>query len=291
MLLDERKFQKNKPANQQPSNPYILELSSASLNCRYTRLYWIYLGSLLGHRIEMTLTQDLIYSYPIKKLNQDEIDFNENSIQRQIMTEYQCARDTFIILGENKESWLDLYTTFFHTSVQTITCKTCGWKSVQEQDTVQLFMDIPCPPNNTSMKFHLEKVMNTETDIEYRCQICRATKDAFLQHQINTEASSKFFIISVNRTEINYFNKAKKTSENITLIDSNECPRIYQPISIIYHEGGAKHRVKSAQHYLCDVWSREDNKRFRTSDSSQPEPLSKQKVTQLPYIILFERKS
>ena len=152
------------------------------------------------------------------------------------MTEYQCARDTFIILDENQESWPDLHKIFFHASTQTITCTECGMKSVQEQDTLQMFIDISCPENNTSLKSHLEKVVNTGTDIEYHCQNCSTESKATLQHQINTEASSKFYIISINRTEVNYENKSRATDE-VTLLDSNDCPRIYKPISIIHHVG------------------------------------------------------
>ena len=246
------------------------------------------LSSSFGKLLEYAQTQTLLDPRQIKSLIQKEVEDNAARYQY-ILTEQQCARDLLLILGENQESWRDIYNLLWQTCRQTITCQNCQQMSVKFDE--QLYSEVSCPGNNTKLKTFLENDFNTTgQDIEYRCESCNIRGTAKQSFQLVTEASSFYFIVAMNRSHENYNDRVTAT-DDVTLIDSNNCPRTYTPLSIIQHSGGIEHNVRSARHYMCDVKNIQDNKWYHTSDSTEPRVLRKNQVTKNGFIVLYKRKS
>ena len=248
-------------------------------------------SSALGYKLETAAhSRRVIESESIKRLIQHEVEINGERFQH-ILTGEQGARDILILLGENMASWMDIFCHLYHTTVQTISCKYCQSQSVRAQEDAQLYYEIECPRDQSNMKRWIESLVNKGTDIEeYKCLGCKEKQNAFLQSQIKTEASSNFLIVLIKRSEVTYNNRITAT-DDITLIDSNNVPRSYTPLSVIYHVGGVRSKQGSVRHYLCDVKSKVDGNWYRTSDATQPKRLKKEEVSKEGYIILYMRKS
>ena len=245
--------------------------------------------SSLGFNMELNQAEELIDPSTIKLLIQTEININDIR-QQNILTGYQDTKDLLVLLGENKVSWPDIYSHLYHTTVQKITCESCQAESISES-VEQLFFEYHCPPDNTSLKSHLEGNINYGSSITYRCNMCHETGEARQQHQIKTEASSMYFLITLQRIGEDYYKNRVDATKELTLLDSNNHPRNYFPISIIHHRGGIQSGRNISQHYMCDVFCQRDQMWYHTSDSSEPRQLRKDEVSKTGYIILFRRKS
>ena len=244
--------------------------------------------STLGKELLSAQTQDCIDSRTIKFLLQSEIESNATRFQ-DILIGYQDTRDALIILGENSQSWPDVYDLIFHTTQSSVTCHSCESKSEGGAIIQKLYTEIICPDNNSNLKNELEKLFNQGEDIEYRCESCGILGSSTKKEQIITEGSSGYLVICVKRSEESYGNQLKAT-DDVNFIDSNGFPRTYTPISIIFHRGGIEPRAGSIRHYLCDVKSKYDQRWYRTSDESLPEVLDEPSVTKMGYVILYRQK-
>ena len=111
-----------------------------------------------------------------------------------------------------------------------------------------------------------------------------------MQQQVRTERSSKFLIVLLKRGAETYSNKVTVT-DDIMILDNSNTPRTYTPISVIYHRGGIGKQGRGSRHYLCDILNKVDGSWYKTSDSSQPQRLSKREVATDGYIILYRRVS
>ena len=245
--------------------------------------------SILGHKLEISRTQDCINPADMKRHIQNEIDFNQVRIQY-ILEGQQDPKDLFMILDENKSSGTDIKNFIFHTTIQTITCYNCMNKSIKENDDEQLFFENECPDDGVSLKSFLESTVNSGRMIEYRCEMCKVTGESSKQHQVITQKSSKFLIVSLQRDERSYPNRITAT-EDITLIDSQNSVRKYSPICIIYHQGGIEERRGTVRHYMCDIKNKMDGCWYKTSDASQPRKLKTEEVSKNGNLILFKRIS
>ena len=245
------------------------------------------LWSGLGKKLESAQIKSSIDSYEIKELLQHEMTANDSTLES-IMTGYQDARDALIILTENSSSWPDVYTLIYHTLQSSVSCHNCGRQSEGGAITQQLYTEIICPADNTNIKSTLETLYNQGEDIEYRCEGCGVTGLMSRKEQIVTEASSDYLAVLVKRTRSSYSHKLRAT-DDVILIDSSGCPRVYTPISIIHHRGGIEPRPGSIKHYLCDVKSRDYHKWYETSDASNPKELHENDVTKFGYIFLYRR--
>ena len=67
----------------------------------------------------------------------------------------QCVRDFFICLDENILEWPDVYGKFAFSLKHSTICSTCNVKN--QYETNQTYIELPVPPDNTSLKFHVEK--------------------------------------------------------------------------------------------------------------------------------------
>ena len=246
------------------------------------------MSSSLGKLLELAQSKTLIDPRPIKRLIQDELDSNSGRYQY-ILTEQQCARDLLIILGEKEETWRDVHNLVWQTCKQTITCQNCQAESFSY--ATQLYSEVSCPEDNVSLKNFLENNFNgVGEDLEYLCGSCKVRGIAKQSFQLVTEASSSYFVVCLKRSEENYSNRVIATHD-ITLVDSNNHPRVYTPLSIIYHQGGVEHDVRSVRHYMCDLKDVKNDKWFHTSDASEPKLLKTQQVTKNGFIVLYKRKA
>ena len=246
------------------------------------------LSSHMGKMLQKSQTQTLIDSRDFKELIQNEVLNNEVRFQ-EILNDEQDTRDALIILTENSQSWPDVYDLIFNTTQTSVTCQACNRKSEGGSVSQQLYLDIPCPQDNTSIKSKLEYVTNYGEEVPYTCEYCQVKGIGRRCDQIITEASSQFLIVCVQRTSETYENNVKAT-DDITLLDSENCPRVYSPVNIIHHRGGVQPRPGVTRHYLCDTKFRDNNQWYRSSDASEPTRLNEMEVTSKAYIILYKRK-
>ena len=247
------------------------------------------LVSPLGKMLRLAQSQSFIDSREIKRHIQEEI--NRNSIRdQQIFTEQQCARDALVLLTENKElSWPDVYDMMHHVTKSSVTCQACHSESQDGARTDQLYAELDCPKNNTSMKETLETLYNHGEQIAYTCDTCKHVGPATKHEKIITEKSSNFLALLIKRIGTSYGYKFKAT-DDVTLLDSNNCPRVYTPISIIHHRGGFEPSPDSVRHYLCDVKFHDNLQWYRTNDALEAKLLDEKDVTRRGYIILYRRK-
>ena len=242
--------------------------------------------STLGSQIQTAQTQVHIQSAPIKELLQRTVSDSQN-VQHDIMRGLQCARDALIILTENRHAWYDVYNFLQHTTEQTITCLSCQSQSCTEMG--QLYIEIS-PGNHQSIRGMLEKFYNQGENVECRCQVCGETGEFLKQIQIMTEQSSKYLIVQITRNETNY-NSTISAVDDVTLIDSKNHPRSYTPLAIIHHSGGIDERLGYTQHYRCDIFNKDDQCWYTTSDALPAKKISKDEVSKAAFIMLFKRST
>ena len=63
----------------------------------------------------------------------------------------------------------------------------------------------------------------------------------------------------------------------------------YQAISVIEFKGTLSPTGNSNGHYYCDIKEKITNSWFRTSDETQPIPITTSEVSKSGYVVLFKR--
>ena len=253
----------------------------------------IQLQSMLGSELTFAQKENLIDPTNIKMILQDEIDSNPaRRRQEDILTGQQCARDFFITLSENKESWLDLYNMFHHVTEQTLTCPNC--KQDSSLRTSQLYHELPCPPDGAKLRNYVELAFNSVEMVEFLCQD-GCNKKGMFKKKLNlvSKESSEFLVIVLTRviseTLSNYNNKVHST-EKVTIQDIETKKLTYEPIAVIEHDGQLSDSAETTGHYVCDVKDYENSSWYTTNDEHVPELIPKKNVTKYGYIILYKKK-
>ena len=210
------------------------------------------MNSMLGLMLKNHQMETLIDPRPLKNLIQHELDTSAERYQ-QILHKQQCSRDALIILTENRDRWMDVFCSLYHTIRHTSICQNCS--NEYSMDTDQLYYEIFCPENNTSLKMMLENTFNREEPVDFNCELCLTRGKANLRNRVVPEASSEFLIIQVKRVHNNYNNEVEGTG-TVNLLDPAGVPHIYTPIAIIHHRGGFGLSVRTLRHYICVMFSK-----------------------------------
>ena len=242
--------------------------------------------STLGMELQRAQTQGLIDPRYMKLLLQSAEDARDGD-SLNIMVGQQCARDALVILTQNREAWIDIYSLLYHTTRQTTTCLNCSAQSYCDNET--LYTEHFCPEDNTNLKLFLERISNHSSSVEYFCNQCNIRGEASQKLQIKTEESSSFFAILLSRVEFNYTNQIHPC-DDVRLIDCNGVPRDYTPLCVIEHRGGISDSADYTRHYLADVKNKMDGQWYHTSNATEPKKLSQSEVTKTGYIFLYMRK-
>ena len=247
------------------------------------------LESQLGRELRTAQSVNFVNPTNIKVLLQHEINLNSERLQRQnILTGQQCARDFFITLSENKESWLDIYNLFQHTTEQKLECPYC--KRESKYFSSELYREMVCPPDGSKLKNFLQLQLNCVDNVDFLCEDGCHRRGLFKKKlKIVTQESSNFLVVILTRGLDNYNNKVTVT-DNVTIEDNENKKITFEPIAVVEHEGHISESGLSEGHYSCDAKSCEDENWYSTSDESVPNLIPKQKVTKYGYIILYKRK-
>jgi hypothetical protein len=133
----------------------------------------------------------------------------------------QCVRDFFLCLDENILSWPDVYSLFSFKLTHSSECTSC--KHRNESETMQLYLEMPVPSNNSNLKASVEDFLNGGSTFENYCdKSCKAIREKIKRTKITTTDEVKFLIVILTRgieTEDGFHlvkNKIKST-DNITL--------------------------------------------------------------------------
>ena len=249
------------------------------------------LDSSLGKELKRIQSQSFINPSKIKQMLQDEIRKSDVLVQDNILRGQQCARDFFIMLTENKHSWLDVYHKFHHVTVQTLTCPNC--KRASTFKSSELYQELACPPDGSKLQNYVELAFSSKENVEFMCEDGCQKRGIFKKRlQIVAGDSSSFLIIVLTRgiaqVMDNYNNKVT-VSDNLKLTDIDNITCVYEPISVIEHEGNAMSSGETEGHYVCDVKWKNDQNWYNTNDENIPKLIPKQKVTKYGYIILYKR--
>ena len=253
----------------------------------------IQLESDLGTELKFAQSKNFINPTNIKLLLQDEIDNNLCRQRREnILTGQQCARDFFIILAENKASWLDLYTLFHHVTIQTLTCPNCKRESSNRSS--DLYRELACPPDGGKLRNFLQLQFNCVEKVDFLCEEGCKKRGKFKKRlKFVSEESSEFLLVVLTRgiaQGMNNYNNRITVTDNVTIQDSCDVNQTFEPIAVVKHEGNLNLSGNSAGHYVCDVKSFDDQNWYTTNDESIPKLIPKHKVTRYGYIILYKRK-
>ena len=83
----------------------------------------------------------------------------------------QCARDFFVCLRENRESWPDVYSFINYNVKDTTICRICGNCSSNEERE-EIYTELICPSDGSQLGMSIEKYFNHGELVEYRCDKC-----------------------------------------------------------------------------------------------------------------------
>ena len=86
-------------------------------------------------------------------------------------TGQQCARDCFVCLRENRESWPDVYSFLNYNVKDTTICRMCGNISSNEERE-EIYTELICPSDGSQLGMSIEKYFNQGELVEYKCGKC-----------------------------------------------------------------------------------------------------------------------
>ena len=210
-----------------------------------------------------------------------------------IGTGQQCVEDFFVVIRECREHWLDIYTFLNYSSQSSVCCHNCGGVSAQEVEE-QLYCEVDCPPDNSSLSVKLNKVFNEGEKIhEYRCER-GCTGQALQKKTLQDVTATKFLTVFVTRTRritqrrFEIITADVSVTENITLVDLQNNEGTFEPICVLQHLGQLRGDGSSSGHYIADVRHQGTNKWFTTSDNDIPKPISSSEVSKRGSVILYK---
>lgn len=139
---------------------------------------------------------DIGYEIIEEKLKRKKQD-NVRSIRYDLGSGQQCVRDFFLCLNENLEHWPDVFSSFSLSLKHSVSCSLCHYKSAYE--TNSLYIEMPVPPNDSSLKIYLEKLLNDSTELDAHCENCKRKRIMSSRTEISSCDDVKFFIVILSR--------------------------------------------------------------------------------------------
>ena len=216
-----------------------------------------------------------------------------NALRLNLGVGQQCVRDFFLCMRENRLNWLDVYTFLNHNVVDSVLCTHCRRQSVGVTRE-QLYTEIDCPTDGSSLSTTVQQNFHTGEQIEYNCQEgCRTQSLSMKRTALQDVRNTNFLIIILRRTlsdqgrPIIVTNDVRST-DNVSLVDIRGCNAIFEPISVVEHSGVLRRDGSSSGHYTACIKSQTSHTWWRTSDNSIPQSISEDSVTKRGYVILYK---
>ena len=123
----------------------------------------------------------------------------------------QCVRDFFICLRENNFSWPDVCSPF--TFRLTHSTKCCSCDHINSLETTEIYVDIPVPPENSSLSEYVSNYLCTSYLVEKKCE------DACQQY-VQAEKSSKISELNEAELIIIILKRGVPTLDGYKIVDS-----------------------------------------------------------------------
>ena len=220
----------------------------------------------------------------------------KNNSKLNLGTGQQCVRDFFVCIRENRESWIDVYSFLNYNVKDTTKCSNCGNISSNETRE-EIYTEVNCPTDGSNLSTCIEEYFNKGESVESTCELCH-TKGLGEKRTLMVDVeTTKFFIIIIRRTEMDYRGRAAINTNDVTCIgnvklcDFRNCEAIFEPICAVQHQGVLREDGVSYGHYTADVKEQRSSKWYRTSDNALPVPLSPSDVTKRGYVFLYKNVS
>ena len=110
----------------------------------------------------------------------------------------QCVRDFFLCLNENVLCWPDVYSTFGFKITHSTKCCFCG--HINQSETTQMYLEIPVPPDNSSLNDYVEEHLNSSCLVGVRCEsACQSVVQAEKRSTLTKNAETDFLVIVLTR--------------------------------------------------------------------------------------------
>ena len=120
------------------------------------------------------------------------------NLRLNLLSGQQCVRDFFLCLNENVESWPDVYSHFGFKITHSTTC--CACNHINQSDTLQMYAEIPVPPDGSNLNDYVEEFFNTSTLVGRSCEDgCQGFEQSEIRSKLTLAAETEFFIVILTR--------------------------------------------------------------------------------------------
>ena len=133
-------------------------------------------------------------------IHPDQHDIQERQIRNlrlDLRNGQQCVRDYFLCLNENLVTWPDVYSMFSFSLTHSTECTTC--KSKTESETHQLYLQLPVPESDSSLKESVEELLNERSKVYYFCDDCKTLVEKIKQTLITKSDEANFLTVILTR--------------------------------------------------------------------------------------------
>ena len=134
-------------------------------------------------------------------LNKNQLDNQSRQITNQrldLQKGQQCVRDFFICLDVNMINWPDVYSTLAFELTHSTECSSC--KHRIKSETMQLYLELPVPPNNSDLQEYVEDFLNNGSRIGSNCQEgCGGFQQKIKRTEVKNTDEAKFLTIILTR--------------------------------------------------------------------------------------------
>ena len=103
-----------------------------------------------------------------------------------------------MVLNENVINWPDVYNYLSFQLITSTTCSKCKKRS--ESESIQIYEEMPVPPNQSNLKCYVEQIFNGSTAVETHCQDgCKVLGQGERRTTLKSTKDSKFIILILSR--------------------------------------------------------------------------------------------
>ena len=161
-----------------------------------------------------TSTEDLRISKQLSEVTSSERNQATEDAERMILSRRvnlgageQCVRDFFLCLETNIESWPEICSILHYRLLHSTKCVGCECSFSSE--TLQMYLDVPVPPDGSRLNDYLEEYFNQSELVAMKCEDeCKKTVQKEKRVQLLCGLEAKFLMVVLSRgTDGNRINK------------------------------------------------------------------------------------
>ena len=139
------------------------------------------------------------------------------SLRLNLISGQQCVRDFFLCLLENVLSWPDVCSPFTFNITHSTVCRSCN--NVHQSETLQMYVEMPVPPENSSLNDYVEEYLNTSSLVGKFCEDgCQKLVQAEKSSRLTEAGETEFLNIILTRA-VETLDGFKLVENKITVIN------------------------------------------------------------------------